>query len=65
MERVHPPFVPIGEIKTFGRFGPKYIVGQPLRRLDNDDWMIQITLPESGEVAEYFLSHIRHDPPAT
>jgi len=35
---VAPPPVPIGEIKIFGPFGPKYEVGQPLYQLDDSDW---------------------------
>ena len=43
------PSVPCGVIKTFGEFGPKYQVGQPLRPLDDGDWMIEVTLIETGE----------------
>lgn len=59
-----PPTVPLGLIKSFGPIGPKYEVGQLLRQLENGDWMIEITLVESGEKAEYLLTHMLDDPEA-
>ena len=61
---VAPPLVPVGKIKSFGPFGPKYEVGQPLRHLDDGDWMVEITMVETGEKAEYRLTHISDDPEA-
>ena len=43
---VAPPYVPVGKIKSFGPFGPKYEVGQALRQLDDGDWMIEVTMVE-------------------
>lgn len=43
-EVVAPPSVPIGKIKSFGPFGPKYEVGQVLYQLDDGDWMIEMRL---------------------
>lgn len=62
---IAPPSVPIGEIKTFGPFGPKYEVGQLLRQLDDGDWMVEVTLVETGEKAEYPLAGIYDDPEAS
>ena len=59
-----PPPVPVGEIKSFGPFGPKYEVGPALHQLDDGDWMVEITLVESGEKAEYRLTHLNDDPEA-
>ena len=59
-----PPSVPVGEIKSFGPFGPKYEVGRALHQLDDGDWMVEITLVESGEKAEYRLTHLSDDPEA-
>ncbi len=59
-----PPPVPTGVIKTFGPFGPKYEVGQPLRQLDDGDWMVEITMVETGEKARYHLTDIHDDPDA-
>ncbi len=59
-----PPPVPVGRIKQFGRFGPKYEVGHPLRQLDDGDWMISIKLVATGELAEYRLTRIADDPEA-
>ncbi|MGC9197670.1 MAG: DUF5397 domain-containing protein [Acidobacteriaceae bacterium] len=61
---VSPPSIPVGKIKSFGPFGPKYEVGQALRQLDDGDWMIEITLVETGEKAEYRLTHLSDDPVA-
>jgi len=58
------PAVPIGRIKSFGPFGPKYEVGRPLHPVANGDWMIEVTLVESGETAEYSLAHMTEDPEA-
>jgi hypothetical protein len=59
-----PPAVPVGKIKSFGPFGPKYEVGQPVRQLDNGDWLIEVTMVESGEQVEYRLTHLLDDPEA-
>jgi hypothetical protein len=58
------PVVPIGKIKSFGPFGPKYEIGHPLRQLNDGDWMIEVTLVESGEKTEYRLSRLSNDPEA-
>ena len=55
--------VPVGKIKTFG-IGPKYQVGQPIRRLEDGDWLVSILLVETGERAEYRLTRILNDPEA-
>ena len=56
------PLVPVGRIQSFGPFGPKYQVGRPLRPLADGDWMVEITLLESGEKAEYRLTRLCDDP---
>ena len=56
------PLVPVGAIRSFGPFGPKYEVGRPLRALGDGDWMIEIILLESGEKAEYRLTRLSADP---
>jgi hypothetical protein len=61
---VAPPAVPVGKIKSFGPFGPKYEVGHALRQLDDGDWMIEVTMVESGEKAEYRWTHLLDDPEA-
>jgi hypothetical protein len=61
---IESPAVPVGTIKSFGPVGPKYEVGQALRELEDGDWMIEITLVESGEKAEYRLTHLINDPEA-
>ena len=59
-----PPPVPIGKIKSFGPFGPKYEVGQALRRKDDGVWVVEVTLVDSGERAEYRLIRLLEDPEA-
>ena len=58
------PVLPVGKIKSFGHFGPKYEVGRALRQLDDGDWMIEVTLVETGEKTEYRLTHLTDDPEA-
>ena len=58
------PALPIGKIKSFGAFGPKYEVGQAIRPTGNGDWMVRIKLVESGEEAEYRYSRLKEDPDA-
>lgn len=59
-----PPVISSGKIRTFGPIGPKYEVGEPLRRLDDGDWLFEVTLVESGEKTEYRFTHIQDDPEA-
>ena len=61
-ELIGPPIVPFGRIKTFGPDGPMYEVGPALRQMDDGDWMIEITLVESGETTEYRLKNLLEDP---
>ncbi len=61
---VEPPSVPTGATKTFGVFGPKYQVGTIQRPLENGDWMVEITLLETGEKTAYRLSRVLNDPEA-
>jgi|GEM_PF-830168 len=56
------PETEIGKLKTVGPVGPAYEVGPALRKLDNGDWLMRITVLESGEVTEYPLSCILEDP---
>ena len=59
---VVPPPVPLGKIKSFGAFSPKYEVGPLLRQLADGDWMVQVKIVETGEVAEYRWTHLLDDP---
>ena len=59
-----PPKTPVGKIKSFGLFGPKYEIGQALHQLDDGDWMVEVTMVETGEKVEYRLSRIDNDPEA-
>lgn len=59
-----PTTVPVRKIKCFGLFGTKYGVGPALRRLGDGDWMVEVTMVESGEKAEYRLTRLTNDPEA-
>ncbi|MCL2626594.1 MAG: DUF5397 domain-containing protein [Cystobacterineae bacterium] len=56
--------IPLGKIKSFGLLGPKYEVGRPLRQLEDGDWLVEITVVETGEKAEYRLTRLVADPEA-
>lgn len=55
------PGIPFGKIKRFGEFGPPYQVGRVLRRLPGDDWLVEISLIQTGETASYRLSRVNDD----
>jgi hypothetical protein len=59
-----PPVIPVGTIKCFGPFGPKYEVGQVLHQLDDGDWMVSVSMVETGEKAEYRWTRLSGDPDA-
>ena len=61
---ISPPSIPVGKIKSFGAFGPKYEVGRAIRPLDDGDWLVEVTMVETGERAEYRLTHLLDDPEA-
>ncbi|HEY9127154.1 MAG TPA: DUF5397 family protein [Acidobacteriaceae bacterium] len=64
MSAIALPFVPERKIKSFGPLGPRYEVGPLLRQLPDGDWMVAITLVETGEKTEYRLAHLMNDPDA-
>ncbi|MFG6431800.1 DUF5397 family protein [Roseateles sp. LYH14W] len=61
---IAPPSIPVGQFKTFGRYGPAYEIIKPLRQLEDGDWMVDIVMVETGEHAEYRLTSINDDPDA-
>jgi hypothetical protein len=63
-EVIVPPSIPVGKIKSFGPFGPKYEVGHALRQSDDGDWLVEINMIETGETAEYRLTRLLDDPEA-
>jgi hypothetical protein len=63
-EVITPPSIPVGRIKSFGAFGPKYEVGHALRQLEDGDWLVEVKMVETGETAEYRMTHIFDDPEA-
>jgi hypothetical protein len=63
-EVIAPPRIPVGKIKSFGVFGPKYEVGRAIRPLENGDWLVEVTMVETGEKTEYRLARLLDDPEA-
>lgn len=61
---IPPATIPTGSIRTFGKDGIPYIVGEAVEALPDGDWLIDIELPQSGEHTRYRLSKILHDPQA-
>ncbi|MTI13735.1 DUF5397 family protein [Sansalvadorimonas verongulae] len=54
----------IGQYRRFGELGPAYKIVAPVRPVDQDDWLVLIQIPESGEETEYRYSNIKNDPVA-
>jgi len=52
----------LGQFRQFGELGPTYKIMTPVRQLDNQDWLLQIKVVESGEELEYKYSKIVNDP---
>jgi hypothetical protein len=55
----------IGAFKRFGSVGPAYQVVQPIRQLDNGDWLLKILVLESNEETEYLYTRVLDDPKAS
>jgi hypothetical protein len=60
-EVIAMPLIPVGKIKSFGAFGPKYEVGHALRQLEDGDWLVEVKMVETGETAEYRMTHLFDD----
>ncbi|MBF0285324.1 MAG: DUF5397 family protein [Magnetococcales bacterium] len=60
----HPPPLPKGTIKSFGPLGPKYAVDALKNRTPDGDWVIGVTLVETGEETDYLYSQMKADPEA-
>ena len=52
----------IGSFRRFGARGPVYEVIAVGKKGPDGDWEMRIRLPETGEEADYPLSHILADP---
>ncbi len=54
----------VGQYRRFGELGPAYKIIAPVRPVGQDDWIVLIQIPESGEETEYRYSNIKNDPVA-
>ena len=61
---IAPPPVPTGKVKSLGAFGPKYAIGLPVRESEGD-WLVEITMIETGEVVLYRHARMLEDPYAS
>jgi len=59
-----PAAVPLGTIKSFGDYGPRYEVIAALAALPGGERMVRIRVLESGEEADYPYSQMLKDPDA-
>ena len=64
VDSLNPVASQLARIKTFGPVGTPFEVGEPLRRLDDGDRLVRMTIIQTGELAEYRLSRIVDDPDA-
>lgn len=54
----------IGQFKRFGPFGPAYEIIEPVKHLQDGDWLVRIKVLETGEETDYRYSHLKNDPEA-
>lgn len=54
----------LARYKRFGADGPPYEVGRPLRKFGEGDWLVEVTMVETGEKTACRLSRIAEDPDA-
>lgn len=54
----------IGSFRSFGPVGPAYRVMEPVRQLDDGDWLMRVEILESGERVEYRYTAVLDDPKA-
>lgn len=59
-----PPHVPSGAVKKFGPLGQRYEVGKIIRQLENGDWIVEVTILDTGEKVEYRRTLLLQDPDA-
>ncbi len=58
------PTVQIGQVRTFGRLGPKYQVTGNGHTSKDGEWVVPIRVVESGEELDYRYSRFTLDPEA-
>jgi len=59
-----PPPVPTSAVKKFGPLGQRYVVGQPIRQIEDGDWYVEVTIVDTGEKIEYRRTLLLQDPDA-
>jgi hypothetical protein len=59
------PNLPIGKIKTFGKYGPYYEITGIGHQGEDGEWMIPIRVVASGEELDYRYTRLALDPDAS
>ena len=54
----------IGSFRSFGAVGPAYQVMNPVRKLEDGDWLLNVQILESGELVSYRYTAVLDDPKA-
>ena len=56
----HPKI--LGSYRSFGAVGPAYQVLEPIRELEDGDWLVAVQVLESGERVSYRFTAVLDDP---
>ena len=60
-KKTSQPQVRIGHVKTFGPFGPAYLVTGAAHSTNQIDWLVPFIVHQSGEL-DYPYAHFAEDP---
>lgn len=54
----------LGTYRSFGPVGPAYQIINPIRQLDDGDWLLSVQVLETGEEVQYRYTQALEDPKA-
>lgn len=54
----------IGSFRSFGAVGPAYQIMNPVRQLEDGDWLLSVQILETGEQVNYRYTAALDDPKA-
>ena len=52
----------IGQFRTFGVLGPTYRILEPIRQIEDGEWLLCIEICDTGEKTEYPYAQVLKDP---
>jgi Family of unknown function (DUF5397) len=61
---ISPNGIPVGRINSFSPLGPKYRIEQAIRQLDDGDWLVEISMTETGDRMKYRWTDLINHPEA-